>query len=59
MYNDISADDWLNYSQYTKRLCEWSHLADDDIVDVYDLNRLWDDFQRSIHNAANTYIKSK
>ncbi|CAG8669197.1 11381_t:CDS:2, partial [Rhizophagus irregularis] len=57
MYDDMSQDDWLEFSQHTKHLCEFRHLFEDEVDDVYDLNRLWDDTQHSIKEAANTYIK--
>ncbi|CAB4442142.1 unnamed protein product [Rhizophagus irregularis] len=59
MYDDMSQDDWLEFSLHTKRLCEFRHLFEDEIDDVHDLNRLWDDTQRSIKEAAKTYIKSR
>ncbi|CAB5215754.1 unnamed protein product [Rhizophagus irregularis] len=41
----MSQDDWLEFSQHTKRLCEFRRLFEDEIDDVHDLNRLWDDTQ--------------
>ncbi|PKC54501.1 hypothetical protein RhiirA1_477220 [Rhizophagus irregularis] len=59
MYDDMSQDDWLEFFQHTKRLCEFRHLFKDEVDDIHDFNRLWDDTQRSIKEAAKTYIKSR
>ncbi|PKB98728.1 hypothetical protein RhiirA5_430890, partial [Rhizophagus irregularis] len=59
MYDDMSQDDWLEISQYTKCLCEFRRLFEDEVDDVHDLNRLWDDTQRSIKEVAITYIKHR
>ncbi|CAB5186614.1 unnamed protein product [Rhizophagus irregularis] len=59
MYDDMSQDDWLEFFQHTKCLCEFRHLFKDEVDDIHDFNRLWDDTQRSIKEAAKTYIKSR